>query len=446
MELKQKFMRAKERHRPTLTEYEDAIRYLYGLERFGVKLGLSNITELLDHLDNPHRKLRSVHIAGTNGKGSVCAFLDSVLRSAGYSTGMFTSPHLVTFRERIRVNGKNIPKKDVINLIRKVKPIAERMGKESIIKQPTFFEFSTAMAFLYFAEKKVDFAIVEVGMGGRLDATNVIHPEVSVITHLALDHTEHLGKTLDRVTREKAGIIKEGVPVVLAEESPIVREICGEKGCPLVTVGKDVSYERVEHGQEGQQIRVSDGEDAKLSIALLGGYQAQNAATAFAALGIMRKKGYSIPRKAILEGFSSAEWPARLEVMRRNPTVIVDSSHNPDGMEKTVRSLKEDFEFDRLILVIGMMSDKDLAGIAKSIGPLSDIAFCVRPNYKRALDASSIAGEMKKYSKDVRVVPDVAKALQEALSIAKRDYLICVTGSIFVAGEATRFFRDGEVT
>lgn len=423
-----------------MTEYDEALRWLFKLQRFGVKLGLDNMRELLGHLGNPHEKFRSVHVAGTNGKGSVCTFLSSALKEAGYKVGMYTSPHVLRYNERMQINGEEISNERVMGYINKVRPIAERMGEDPT-KHPTFFEFTTAMGFSYFADENVDVAVVEVGMGGRLDATNVIMPEVAVVTHLALEHTEHLGKTLERIAKEKAGIIKPGVPVVSAEENSIIRETCEERGCELTIVEEEYPYERISFDASGQRLWI--GNTAKeLEIPLLGSYQLQNAATAYAALDILRKGEYTIPDDAIRRGFANAEWPARLEVVRQKPMVIIDSSHNPDGMRNLKDALLETTKNDRITFVVGVMSDKDVSPMLEAIAPVAGRIICTKPDYWRAMDPAEIEREARRLVDDVEVVPSVPEAIERAVSLSDDDDVICITGSIFTAGDATHHLKE----
>jgi dihydrofolate synthase/folylpolyglutamate synthase len=284
----------------------EVLEYLYSLERFGIKLGLDVMKQLMDILDHPECGFRSIHVTGTNGKGSTCAFIASVLQKAGYNVGLYTSPHLVRFNERIKVNGVDISDEELIRLTSLIR--GKRNGIEA-----TFFEFTTALAFLYFAECKVDIAVIEVGMGGRLDATNVIVPEVCVITHVAFDHLEHLGKTLIEIAREKAGIVKKRVPVVIAETNTeilvLFRKVCRESGSEMIVV----------RGTE------------EWTLSLRGKHQMVNARTAVAALRVIRNR-FPVSEKAIREGLATASWPGRLMVVSENPLVILDGAHNVDGM------------------------------------------------------------------------------------------------------------------
>jgi dihydrofolate synthase/folylpolyglutamate synthase len=423
-----------------MTAYDDALLWLFKLQRFGVKLGLDNVRELLGQLGDPHEKFKSIHVAGTNGKGSVCTFLSSALKEAGYKVGMYTSPHVVRYNERMQINGEEISDERVMEYIDRIRPIAEEMGEDPT-DHPTFFEFTTASGFLYFADEAVDIAVVEVGMGGRLDATNVITPEVSVITHLALEHTEHLGKTLERIAKEKAGIIKPGVPVISAEENPVIRETCKERGCELTVVEADYPYERISFDTSGQSLWIVEP-SREFEIPLLGSYQLQNAATAYAALDVLCSGQFDVPEEAIRRGFKEARWPARFEVVRENPTVIIDSSHNPDGMENLRDALAETTKNSRITFVVGMMSDKDVSPMLEAIAPVAGRIICTKPNYWRAMDPEEIGRKAKRYINEVEVAPRVPEAIERAVALSNDDDVVCITGSIFMAGDAMHHLKD----
>ncbi|OGS50390.1 MAG: hypothetical protein A3K65_00845, partial [Euryarchaeota archaeon RBG_16_68_12] len=324
-------------------DYDAILQELYRLERFGIKLGLDTITELLGYMGNPQNRFKTVHVTGTNGKGSVCAFVASVLRKAGYRVGLYTSPHLVRFNERIVVDGREIPDEDVARIYAEMKPAIERTSGGSKVKQPTFFEVTTAMAFHYFAERKIDVGVIEVGMGGRMDATNVIRPLVAVLTRIGLEHTEHLGKTVDRIAREKAGIIKPGCRVVTVDQPtlPIIEAQAHALGCPVTVVGRDVRVERLSFDRTGQRLRVSDGGAVELEIPLLGSYQPENAAIGYAAVRDASKMGLTISDAAIVAGFKDTVWPGRLQIVRTGPAVVVDGTHNAPGVPALAASLRE---------------------------------------------------------------------------------------------------------
>ncbi len=423
--------------------YQDAIDYLYGLQRFGIKLGLDNILDLLSRLGDPHRPLRSVHIAGSHGKGSVCAFLDSILRKAGFRVGLYTSPHLVRFNERIRVHGVEITDAEVVRLVNEIRPHAEAMASATETAQPTFFEFTTAMAFKHFQESGVDIALLEVGMGGRLDATNVVTPEVAVITRIGLEHTQYLGKTLSRIAREKAGIIKEGVPVWIPDQPvlDVIRERCRVLGAPIKVVGRDLRVNRAATGLEGQKFIFSDGETKEYSVILLGNYQAENAALAYGVIQELRGRGWKIGENAVKRGFAGAGWPARLQVVHRHPTVVLDCTHTTEGAKRLRESMEELFPDRAVIMVVGILNDKDLKGIAKHLAPMCRKVIATQPETERAFRAEEVA-EAFSPPGAAKVVRPVREAVGAALALADIDDVVLITGSLYTAGEASVFLES----
>jgi len=419
-------------------DYEALVQELYRLERFGIKLGLDTITELLGHMGNPQNRFRTIHVTGTNGKGSVCAFVASVLRKAGHRVGLYTSPHLVRFNERIQVDGREIPNEDVARIYAEMKPAIEKTSGGSKVKQPTFFEVTTAMAFHYFAERKVDIGVIEVGMGGRMDATNVIHPLVTVVTRIGLEHTEHLGKTVDRIAREKSGIIKPGCRVVTVDQPalPIIEAQAHALGCPVTVVGRDVRYERLGFDRSGQRLRVSDGGTMELRIPLLGAYQSENAAIAYAAVREVSKMDLRVPEAAIEAGFRETVWPGRLQIVRSNPTVVVDGTHNAPGVPTLAASLRELFPGEKAVFVLGILDDKDLRTFADHLGPLVSRLVVARPESQRSYPPQEIARAFAAYAPAAEVVPKIPEAVDRAIALAGPEGLVVVTGSIYTAGEA----------
>ncbi len=389
--------------------YEEALDYIYSREKFGMKLGLENIKELLEKLGNPEKKFKSVHIAGTKGKGSVCAFIASILSEQGFKVGMFTSPHLVDFRERIIVGGRMIGKKHLASLVERIKPL---------IRKHTYFEVVTAIAFLYFAEQKVDFAVVEVGLGGRLDATNAITPEVSVITNISLDHVEHLGDTIDKIAFEKAGIIKPGVPVVVSEKGPwlsVIKKAAQKKGSIVYPAKKK-----------------------RFKISLKGEFQQRNAAAAVEAVNVLRKKGIKISCGAVEKGLLSAEWPGRLEFAAEN--LIFDCCHNSRSAEVLASEIKR-MKIKDVVLVIGIMKDKDIKSICSYLEPLAKEVVITRPEMERAAMPEDIARFIKK--KKATIIMNVKDAVEYARLKAGKKGFALVTGSIFTVGSAFPAVRKG---
>jgi dihydrofolate synthase/folylpolyglutamate synthase len=419
--------------------YQETIEYLFALQKHGVKLGLANTRLLMALSGNPHERFRSVHVSGTNGKGSTSAFVAAVLAEAGYRVGLYTSPHLVDFTERIRINGTTISEARVVELARRIREAYER---EPEAATPTFFEVTTAIAFAYFAEEGVDFAVIEVGMGGRLDSTNVITPLVSVITNIDLEHTEFLGGTLELIAAEKAGIIKQGVPVVTGAKQPearrVIEEAASGAGSALYLLGRDFSGSSALSGKE-QQFDYSgiDTSLAGAAISLKGRYQIDNACLALAALECMRAAGVRIDEGALRRGLRQAYWEGRLEQVAARPDIYLDGAHNPASARELAGALRElKAAYRRVVLVIGVLADKDFRSIAAELVPLADRVIVTKPAYSRALDPETLAGEIGKLHTDVSTAGNVAQAIDRARERAGTDELILVTGSLYVVGDA----------
>ena len=420
--------------------YQQTIEFLYGLQKFGIKFGLTNISGLLKSFNNPHENLQSIHIAGTNGKGSTGAFLSSVLIKSGFKVGFYTSPHLVNFTERIRINEQEIPEERVVELTGLIrKKLGDKLNNDNII---TFFEFVTALAILYFADEKVDFAIMEVGMGGRLDATNVIQPIVSIITNISREHEEFLGKTIGEIAREKAGIIKKKVVLVTAASQPAVltlfKEICLANMSEFYRVGKEFRS-KIISGQSfyylGQKVNLLN-----LKINLLGKHQITNATLALGAIEILKDKGLRIDEQSIYQGLAEAYWPGRLEVVKNNPLILLDGAHNPMATETLKKALRNDFTYKRLFLILGIMEDKNFKTIISKLAPLADEIIFTKPKYSRAASPRLLSRHAGRFNKISRIIEGIDEAIKYSLSSAQREDLICITGSLFTIGEAKEFF------
>lgn len=412
---------------------KDILSYLYGLQKHGIKPGLKRIKELLEALGDPQARFPSIHIAGTNGKGSTSAMLASVLENSGLKAGLYTSPHLVRFNERIRISGKEISNKDISRLTAVVK---EAAAKTSSADKTTFFEFTTALAFFYFMEKKVDIAILETGMGGRLDATNTVAPLMSIITNIGMDHTDYLGDTIEKIAYEKAGIIKKNTPVITASENTdalgVINDIADKKNAPLYVFKKDFKASPQKDGFNYKGLHTSL---RGLKTNLAGRHQFNNASCALAALEILRDNGFNISDKAIRQGLNEVEWPGRIEVVNKKPLLILDSAHNPEGAATLSQALKG-FKYKKLTLVLGIMADKDIDGIIKRLAPLADRVIVTRPKTDRAASLELLSERLKKYPCEVTAEKDLKKACRMALLEAGRLDAVCVTGSIFTVGEA----------
>ncbi len=411
--------------------YKEALKYLYGLQKFGIKFGLSKTSNILSHFNNPHLGRKYIHIAGTNGKGSVASFLCSILGRAGFKVGLYTSPHLVRFTERFRVNDSEIERSEVVRLVQDIK---RATAPE---EPPTFFEFTTAMALLYFARQGTDIDIMEVGMGGRLDATNVINPILSVITNISREHTFYLGKHLSDITSEKAGIIKENVPVVTGARQPRVLEIigsvCSRKSAPLTKVGVDARYRYTKNGLDyhGTHHRYQN-----LKLGLGGSFQPRNAATALAALEILEATGFAAGDREVRQGLQATKWPGRMHVLSSNPAVILDGAHNPGAMTELAASIKKNPPGKRLFVVLGILEDKDVEKMIRAVVPLADHAWYSRPAYGRAAAAERLAKAADGLGTPGTVEPDLQRALDEALAAAEPQDAVLVCGSLYTVGEA----------
>ncbi|HEX9339938.1 MAG TPA: folylpolyglutamate synthase/dihydrofolate synthase family protein [Thermoplasmata archaeon] len=419
-------------------DYQTTLEHLYRLERFGIKLGLDNIRRLLSLLGDPHRDLRALHVTGTNGKGSVCAYAASALRAAGYRVGLYTSPHLIRFNERIRIDGEPISDDDVLRLWSGMQPAIQAMTAARRIDHPTFFEVTTAMAFQYFREQRVDIAVIEVGMGGRMDATNVVDGLVSVVTRVDLEHTDHLGKSVERIAREKAGIIKASSRAVTVDQPAlsVIEARCREVHAPLCVVGRDVRFERRAVGLRGQTVAVRAASGStEVHTPLLGPFQAENVAVGIAALAELRTVGFQIPDEAIRTGFAGVRWAARLEVVRERPTVLVDGAHNGPAAVALAAAVREIFPDRKAILVAGILNDKDLRAMAAALGPIAERVYACRPKTHRAFDPAEVAAAFRPFAEAVEV-PAVRGAIDAAIAGAGPEGIVLITGSIYTAGEA----------
>ena len=405
--------------------YRDAIRFLSGIQVFGQQLGLDAMRDLLRRLGNPEQHFRFLHIAGTNGKGSVAAMAQSVLTAAGRRTGLYTSPHLVSFCERIQIDGQRIPEADVARLLEQIQPHLAATQP----RPPTLFEIVTAIALLYYREQRADIIVWETGLGGRLDATNVVTPLATVITNIAFDHQQYLGDTLAAIAAEKAGIIKPGIPVVTAAAAPdalaVIRAAAAENGCRLTVVGQDVRLTRV----NAHQVRLTGTrrDYGILSVPLLGAHQATNCATAVAAIEATR---LDIAVDAVRRGIITARWPGRFQVVRETPLTILDGAHNPDGAEALAAVLREQYPDRRLTFILGVLRDKDYPAVCRILAPLAARVLCVPVANDRTASADEIARAC------APVAAESCRDIADALEKSSRDEVVIITGSLFLVGEA----------
>ncbi len=425
--------------------YSASIDFLYGLQKYGIKLGLDNIAGLLTRLGHPERRFPSLHIGGTNGKGSTAAMAAAVFQEEGLRVGLYTSPHLVDFRERIRVNGQPISDEGVSELTERLQ-LAAALGPT-----PTFFEFTTALAFQYFADSAVDVAVVEVGMGGRFDATNVLAPLASGITNVALDHQDHLGHTVEAIAFEKAGIIKPGVPVVIGrmapEAMPVIEQVAADRGASCFLLGRDFRIcgeSPAQFRYEGLQA-THDG----LALPLRGAHQLENAACAMALLELAAKRGLPVTERAIRAGLSGVRWEGRLEVVEERPRLVIDGAHNPAAAEVVaayLRSHRIQHPESRVVLVIGMMRDKDRDGFFRVVLPYADDIVLTQAAMPRAATIEELRPSLGDRAASGHGAPLVADALALARRLAAPEDVICVTGSLMLVGELKALLRGCELS
>lgn len=432
------------RERSRRMEYEEALAYIHGLGRFGSRLGLERITRLLDLAGRPHSDLRVIHVAGTNGKGSVTALVASVLQAAGYRTGMYVSPYLEDFRERIQVDGQCIPERDLAAWVESLRPLADRVVAEGL-DHPTEFEFITLLAMCYFAARRVDYVALEVGLGGRFDATNVVaQPLACVISNIALDHTDRLGHTLGEIAFEKAGIIKPGCPVVTGARDPealeVIARVAREKGSRLLVAGEDFSWQERYCDWRGQRVDLDcpDRRFADLFIPLVGRHQQSNTACAVTALEVGVP---GLPERTVREGVAGCRWPGRLEVLAESPLVVIDAAHNPDGAA-ALRQALDLFPRRRLVMVLGVLKDKNAEAMVPLLAPLADLLVATTPVGPRAGAPERIAHLARPLCREVAVEPDLADALEVALGAAAPQDMVLVAGSIYLVGPARALLRQ----
>lgn len=421
--------------------YEEALAYIHGTLKFGSKLGLYNIGLLLDLMGNPHKKLKFIHVAGTNGKGSITAFISSILKEAGYRTGVYTSPFIQRFTERIRIGENEISNEDIAGITIFVKECVDKMLSMGE-NHPTEFEIVTAVALEYYYRKNCDVVVLEVGLGGRFDSTNIIDtPELAVIATISYDHTDRLGKTLPEIAFEKAGIIKPGGDVVVYSQSREVEQVfenaCAERGATLhKTDFSTISLH--EFGIDGQKFSFCGFE--KLEIGLLGRHQTYNAAVALNAMLLLQKKGYHITEADIRRGLLKTKWPGRLEVLSRNPVFIIDGAHNPEAATVLRNALEEYFPERPVTFIMGVLMDKDYQTMMKTILPGCNRLFAVTTDSPKALPAAELAKAASNYCKNTQISDTIEKAVRTCINTAAPDEIICAFGSLYYIGSVRELF------
>ncbi|MBU7008826.1 bifunctional folylpolyglutamate synthase/dihydrofolate synthase [Phosphitispora fastidiosa] len=425
--------------------FDESIEFLRNLTKFGFNFGLNRIEELLRRLGNPQRELRVIHVGGTNGKGSTAAMIAGILQAAGHKTGMFTSPHIHSYCERYKIDAIDISRDRIAEMMTVLRPHLEEMVAEGF-EHPTEFEVSTALGFLYFYREKVDFLVLEVGLGGAIDSTNVVIPLVSVITNVAMDHMDYLGNSVREIAGVKSGIIKRGVPVATAADDPdaleVIREAARERGCRLLEVGREVTWQSKTSTPEGQEFDIFTPQRVykNMFLKLAGHHQVVNAATAVAAIELLAGHVYLIDEKAVARGLAAAKWPARLEIVREDPRVVLDGAHNLHGSATLKKALTEVFSYRSLILVFGMLGDKEREKVVAMLAPLARAVVVTKPNSPRAGDWEKIADEVRKYVNEVYLIENIHQAVQKGIEMAGSEDLVCITGSLYMVSEARELF------
>lgn len=419
--------------------------YLKKFEETRIKPGLSRMDYLMKSLGHPGRKFPAVHIAGTNGKGSVGAYLLSSLTAAGYRVGLYTSPHLFEVRERIAIGYEYIAYQELAEMLEMVKPFIEKLQEKS--DPPTYFELLTVLACLYFAQKQVDLALVEVGIEGRFDATNVVLPFLTVLTQIELEHQEFLGEDYESVLKEALGLLRSHVPCVSAEKKEVAKKALAEeaslKKSQLFLLGKEANFEKVSVNLSGQTFnyRGLNWNLREVEIGLLGDFQFENASLALLALEVLEKRGFNLPESAVRQGFKRAFWPGRLQLVKCSPWVVVDGAHNPSGARVFRESLEKLFGDQRKLLIVGVLREKDARGVVNELAPLTKEIWVTVPRTPRALGVEALAAEFLRYNIKVRKAKSLKEALEGALSTVAKSDLICVVGSLYLAAEALKFFK-----
>ena len=412
-------------------DYEEALKYIHNVKWQAVKPGLERSRALLEALGNPEQSLKFVHVAGTNGKGSTAAYTASVLRKAGYRTGLYISPFILRFNERMQVDGESISDDELVRLTEEIRPFADAMTDT-----PTEFELITALAMKHFLYKKCDIVVLEVGMGGELDSTNVIDtPEAAVITAIGYDHVKELGPTLADIAGAKAGIIKSGGDVVIYGGEPeveaVFERVCAERGARL----HRADYSRIfDERFTLDGIKFGFKPYGEITTPLLGTYQQKNAALAITVLEVLRDKGYKISDRDIVDGIVAVQWPGRFEILGREPIFILDGSHNPQGVEATAVSLSQYFPDRKITFVVGVMADKDVDSMIGFIAPYASSFVAVKPDYYRAMGAAELAERLSHYSVPVYTGETMKAGVSKAIELAGPDGIVCAIGSLYFSG------------
>jgi dihydrofolate synthase/folylpolyglutamate synthase len=428
-------------------DYKEAREYIQSKAKFGSNLGLERTEKLLELLGNPHKRLKCIHIAGTNGKGSTTAMISAVLKECGYKVGMYTSPYIEEFEERIQINGENIDKTDLSYIITKISDVVEKVENMGY-GNPTEFEIITVAMFYYFCLKEVDFAVIEVGLGGRLDSTNVLDPILSIITSISYDHMNILGETLEEITYEKAGIIKKA-PVIMypqkEESEKIIEKICKEKKSELIKVNDNlinVEIELLEKNKGFQNFRLITKKDTyDICLSLLGEHQIKNCIAVILAVEKLMNLGIKIEKVSIISALKKVKWPARLEIVNKNPLTILDGAHNIDGIKTLKDNIGKYFKYDKLILILGILKDKQVEEMIKTLVPLAYKIITVTPHNDRAESSKELMNSVLKYNKNCEHLDDYKKAYSKAKEYCQEDDMILVCGSLYMVADMRKLIR-----
>lgn len=421
--------------------YEEAMKYISSIGKFGSNYGLKRTFRLLELLGNPDKKLKLIHVAGTNGKGSTTAMITKVLRGMGYKVGMYTSPYIEEFEERIQINGENIPKEKLVSLLVEVKEAVEKVIKEGY-DHPTQFEILTALMFLYFYREKVDYGVVEVGLGGALDSTNVLTPIVSVITSISYDHMNILGDTIEEIAEQKAGIIKEGIPVVVYPEEKNVQDVIVKKAEEMnsrirLVQKNSVKLLNINRDDIYQEVQVSTMKnDYKVKLPLLGAHQMLNLAVVLNTIEVIFEgQNEKLNVKLVEKSLEDVEWKGRLEVLNKKPLIVIDGAHNIDGIKSLTYNVNKYFKYKNMILLLGILADKQVDEMIKEIVPFAEKVYALTPHSDRAQLSQELKNKIVKYNKNVIAIESYEEAVSKAISEADEDDLILISGSLYMIGD-----------
>ena len=427
--------------------YQEALEFIEKSHKFGMRLGLENTVKLLELLGNPQDKLKFIHVAGTNGKGSVCSFISNTLKEQGYKVGLYTSPYLETFTERIRLNGNNIPEEDVARIITTMKEKIEQMASEGY-EYPTEFEIETAMAFYYYYEQEVDYVVLEVGLGGRYDATNVIKsPLASVIVSISLDHIGVLGDTLGKIAYEKAGIIKENSIAVVYKQNPeaeeVIKDICKEKNTKYIEADfQNLVIKKSDINSQVFDCTVRDEKFENMEISLIGDHQVNNAILALTVIKVLKdERNVEIGQDAIRKAFLNTKWPGRIEKIKDNPTLIIDGAHNEDGARSLAKALEKHFSGKKMTLLIGMLKDKDIDSVLEILIDKFDKVITTTPDSDRAISSEELKEKIEKYIDNVISISKIEDAVKYVFENTEKDEIIISAGSLYMIGHIRQLVK-----